>query len=272
MTVRAQNSLSTIQQAVEVAQSCPVYWYRGQPAPYGNLTPKVFRDTLAPAFQESHYVALFQTEARSVELNCPERSDHLAWLFLMQHHGCPTRLLDWSESILVALYFAVTSDAREDGELWCLHPGELNNLSVNVYGIVTDVERVRKLARDAALGVNEQGEREVDVGELPKSPVAIAPSLWFRRGVNQLSRFTIHPRPGEGAPIEDTLQHPNLVRYLIPSGAKQGLEDALYAFGIRANTMFPDLDGISRGICDFVQRLRRGSVPCTPRPPSWEHD
>ena len=48
------------------------------------------------------------------------------WLFVMQHYGVPTRLLDWTESPLVGLYFAVTEHPNADGTLWVLKPIELN--------------------------------------------------------------------------------------------------------------------------------------------------
>ncbi len=266
--------LSRIEQVVEIAVACPVFWYRGQSGEYGNLTPKVFRGPFYddPAcYPEDHYVSHFQLEAKGIEANCPNRDDHLAWLFLMQHHGCPTRLLDWPESALVALYFAVTSDMDDDGELWCLHPAELNERAVGFYGDVDDDDaQIRLLAKDAVTGLREIDRRDVDAGTPPKYPAAITPSLWFRRGVNQLSRFTIHPKPKEGHAIEDTLSHPNLVRYLVPAGNKRGLRDALYFLGIRPNTLFPDLDGLSRGICFYAELLDRGAVRCHVKPPECD--
>ena len=50
------------------------------------------------------------------ELRVPQADDLLGWLCVMQHYRAPTRLLDWSENLLVALYFAVSADLDQDGE------------------------------------------------------------------------------------------------------------------------------------------------------------
>ena len=222
-------------------------------------------------FGEHDYVSEFEIGARGIEANCPHRRDYVGWLFLMQHHGCPTRLLDWSESILVALYFAVTDQNETsgdscDGELWCLNPGKLNQKAMgwSELAIAIHNKAVRRFAKDAAKG-NVDNKRHVAIEKLAKAPIAVAPSIWFRRGVNQLSQFTIHPRPGEGATIEETLGFPSLLRYIIPKECKRGLADSLYDLGIRPETMFPDLDGLSRGI--HVRRDRLTRIACDPQPP-----
>jgi hypothetical protein len=185
----------------------------------------------------------------------------------MQHHGCSTRLLDWTERIFVALFFAVTKNMSDNGELWCLHPGELNQRSIGSNLIEIDSPQIRLLAKDAANG-NYGGDRHVKIDSLPKVPIALTPSIWFRRGINQISRFTIHPKPNEGYSIEKSLDHPYLVRYLISSEYKRELADNLYFFGIRPSTMFPDLDGLSHEICYFANLVKR--ISCYPIPPKCD--
>jgi len=68
--------------------------------------------------------------------------DEWDWIFLMQHYRAPTRLLDWSESPLVALYFALVDKLQEDsdGALWCMDPIALNRIA---NGTVANFEKIR---------------------------------------------------------------------------------------------------------------------------------
>lgn len=71
----------------------------------------------------------FQQNAFSLLEKRP--STYWEWLFIMQHHGVSTRLLDWSESPLAGLYFALDDPKKDrtDGLLWMLLPTELNKIS-----------------------------------------------------------------------------------------------------------------------------------------------
>ena len=78
-------------------------WYRGLKDPSYKLLPKIFRDP-ETAKRESYIAVEFRRRARTY---LPGLTSPFDWLCAMQHYGVPTRLLDWSESLSVALYFTV---------------------------------------------------------------------------------------------------------------------------------------------------------------------
>jgi hypothetical protein len=94
-------------------------WYRGEPELYPTpLTPKVFRKN----YDEStifSYLPTYIYELRQIDNDF----DRLCY---MQHYGVPTRLLDWTDNILIALYFAVSTSPDKDGVLYVLNSRLLN--------------------------------------------------------------------------------------------------------------------------------------------------
>jgi hypothetical protein len=110
------------------------------------------------------------------------------WYFLMQHCGAPTRLLDWTEGALLALYFAIRDARRVDAAVWVLDPWWLNQQSVGAAEVVppsatagilqTDLERYKPWLPD-----------RYAEADLPDAPAAIYPSHTARRISTQRSCF-----------------------------------------------------------------------------------
>jgi hypothetical protein len=66
-----------------------------------------------------------------------ERDDLLGWWAAMQHYGAPTRLLDWTKSPYVALYFAVVDQPEKDGAVWLFNLGALMEAMEEKYKLKT---------------------------------------------------------------------------------------------------------------------------------------
>jgi hypothetical protein len=122
------------------------------------------------------------------------------WYFLMQHYGAPTRLLDWSDGALVALYFAVKGRAgkKEEAAVYMLDPWWLNKL-------IFKTLPVRKKDRPSGVALADWDEAggylpdELESAHLgPLMPLAIDPGHVSRRVAAQRSRFTIFGREKDG--------------------------------------------------------------------------
>ena len=99
-------------------------WWRGQPAAGLPLKPRAFRNS---DFSVAEYnnIHEFNRQAPIRYASWPTLRSHQ--LILMQHYGLPTRLLDWSQNLLIACYFAVNQDMPDQpASLWALNPYVLN--------------------------------------------------------------------------------------------------------------------------------------------------
>ena len=107
----------------ELGNPGPV-WYRGHSDASYSLVPSLFRNPDWPSKEQQAFNAFQRTASRLFE----KRGSDWEALFDMQHYGMPTRLLDWSEALGVAIAFIVYTPATvaKDAALFILDPRGLN--------------------------------------------------------------------------------------------------------------------------------------------------
>lgn len=94
-------------------------WWRGHAKADWRLQAHVHRRDPERQYGEATLIGHFVSRAPSrLHRPCPAADEYFGWLFLAQHYGLPTRLLDWTENPLVATYFAVIDRPNEDGCIW----------------------------------------------------------------------------------------------------------------------------------------------------------
>lgn len=226
------------------------YFFRGHSDSSWQLLPGLGRPAAIAAAEE--WGGLYRLETTlygrftgraGVLLRRP--SDSWSNLFDMQHHGLPTRLLDWSRSFSIALFFALEG-ATKEATVWVLDPFELNEHTYIVRGVPDPLE----------LPAQYVPWFLIEAPDTKFSAIAITPPADSPRVLGQRGAFTLHS--DLKTPLE-TLLPQCLNRITIPASCFQAARTFLELTGVSAFALFPDLDGLAREIRDECLTLSPSS-------------
>jgi FRG domain len=202
------------------------FLFRGQPRDL-SLLPKLARLSLRGDIINIEKLIVEEFRRTSHPLAEFQPQDDWDLLALAQHHGLPTRLLDWTYSGLVALWFAVkeaphkNGQEYEDGVVWILIP---------------DLEDYR-------------GQGEVTSPLSNKITRIFRPKVISRRISSQSGAFTVHKinNGGKVVPFEKHSKFSDkLVKVNIPHGSFSKIRKSLHMLGVNHAMVFPDIDGLCR--------------------------
>lgn len=231
-------------------------WFRGQGCETRQLRTSLSRklDPYTSANMISTETRLItRFRQRSLPL-WPEGYPQDDWeqLFAMQHFGVPTRLLDWSESALVAAYFAATHDPKlcECGTgncqptIWVLDPVGLNRFNSRLDGMGDAISVLATSSPDISSWT--PGTEET---RFAPWPIAIHGTHNSTRIVAQQGTFTVAGKNGD--PLDEVpavIDHPNVLVKLTFSIGHQEIMRVLSLLGVTRSTVFPELASVAHDI------------------------
>ena len=233
-------------------------WYRGHSKRTYRLAPGVYRSEFTSVAQECCNGVNDEEKRLTLERSVLNEfrttgatffdPDHIISLyFIAQHHGIPTRLLDWTSNPLAALFFTVEKEDREDGDVFVMEPTKL---------IPTPTRKPDKtkprlvwqyihtmrdpFVRDR-IGItfwhNPKNQWEPESLIIPLRPDNTAGRIG-----QQSSCFTLHMHKSESR------TNPTLAQIKVPANHKPKLRTELHALNINNFTIFNDLDRLSAEI------------------------
>lgn len=215
-------------------------WYRGHDDLIWRLGPSALRYETEE--RRNTALALIAEFRRVGEIKLPRPpsfDEALKWVQLAQHYGVPTRLLDWTESPTVALFFACQNETC-DGVVFMMNPVDLNRASFPKEPRILDAHADAKIiARYLSLTGNADSKPK-------RKSVAINPVWNSERIMAQKGMFTLH-----GTSFDlDNQQAPSLVAVPILKEAKATLQQDLERIGVEEMTLFPELEHA----CSYLRR------------------
>ena len=173
-------------------------------------------------------------------------------LIVGQHHGLPTRMLDWTCSSLVALHFAMAEESlkeldQHDCAIWAINVDEINDLLPADYKAILDKEQARMFTTDMLKNITLD-KYDSDMGD--KAFIILEPPSIDERIVNQYSYFSVMPTGIKDFEAFLKNKTSKSFQYIISKDIRWQLRDTLDNMNINERIMFPGYDGL----CKWLKR------------------
>lgn len=208
-------------------------WYRGHSNDGWTLTPSLFRVSNWEPKEKELFIEFTKTASRLFE----KRTNDWETLFDMQHYWIPTRLLDWTTVMGVAIAFILHSDYNDtnDSSLFILNPQLLNRLSGR--------EEIINIPEDKSFDYKTiyWEKRPIQI----EKPLAVRPSQQSDRLRAQKGVFTVHGTLDAGF---ETSASNCFRKICLTSSAKDEARDFLKWANLDEYTIYPDIVGMARHI------------------------
>ncbi len=254
-------------------------WFRGQSNARFDPIPSVFRDEnwkddLIISVRLSEYESKVKNKfeegfiARS-SLSCEILNNPWFSYYVRQHYGIKTRLLDWTENPLVALYFAINEIKKdENGKVFILNSSALNSRTTSLWKnnghSTTGIFKPHLTQKDIfAIDFHKYLTADFEYEEdKPYFPLAIYPIRFDKRMDIQASCFTIFGNRRNGL---KTIPNSNeiLFEFEVDNQAKMEILSELELLGISKTRLFPDLQNFCEDINIQMEEKRKSIIGLT---------
>lgn len=185
----------------------------------------------------------------------PETADTLGWWELMQHHGAPTRLMDWTASPFVAIWFALDGHQDGDGDM-ALWMYDRANVKLNLQPELT---QIRAREDYEQLDDRQLQNRLVELVIAARKPtlVPVRPRQ-FARAVAQKSVLTVTPDISFARPASWWMRTKMTARIRLREAWKSEMKVACQSLGLSRADLFRDLESLGRSVAnDFSNNVGR---------------
>ncbi len=225
------------------------YFYRGMPDSSFDLSTSLARNCGDKA--NVLEAPLLENFIKYVSIEDPT-IDESIWkaMIIGQHHGLPTRLLDWTHSTLVALHFANTEGNLQDLDkrdcvVWRIDAKELNSKLPDRYRAALEKKNTFIFSVKQLAGVvDDISQYDRDMGG--KALVTVEPPSIDQRIVNQYSFFTVLPSGIDNLEVYLDENTENTVKYVIDKSLRWDLRDILDQMNMNERMIYPGKDGIAK--------------------------
>lgn len=239
-------------------------WYRGQSnTKKYKLLPSIGRPHFYNEKKYKFSDYSFDQEERILERFSRRAYSHLnrslnPWeaIFLARHYNLPTRILDWTASPLIALYFACVDNPGIDGEIWAIRHNP-KSIEIREYNLAIDMpdkfSHPCKLFSDKTCQCSHSTPDTYDAIKIVY-PLYNSPRIVAQDGV-----FTLHTKPDKALNeyanqtfCPERLDIDFLLKWEVEQTSKPEIIKELDWLGINKRIIFPDLDGLAMGLTETL--------------------